>query len=172
MERLAEIGRVAAVSSLYETTPVGGPEQPDYLNAVIVLDTEASPRAVLDHCLAVERERGRERRERWAPRTLDLDVLVAGETRIEEPGLVVPHPRLAERRFVLAPLAEVWPGALPDGRRPSDLLSAVAGQAIRRVAGPGWARSPALRRPAALAAGAVLAVAGLAAAAWSLARRR
>ena len=138
MLRLGELGRVAGVSSLYESAPVGGPPQPDYLNAVILLDTQETPRAVLDHCLAVERERGRERGTRWSARTLDLDLLVAGDQQIDEPGLTIPHPRIAERRFVLVPLAEVWPGALPDGRRPTDLVGGVASQQIRRVAGPGW----------------------------------
>lgn len=138
MQRLGALGRMVAVSSLYETAPVGGPTQGDYLNAVILLDTTATAREVLGHCLSVERERGRERGERWGARTLDLDVLIAGEERIDEPGLVVPHPRLAERRFVLAPLAEVWTGPLPDGRVPAGLAERVADQDVRRVAGPGW----------------------------------
>jgi 2-amino-4-hydroxy-6-hydroxymethyldihydropteridine diphosphokinase len=138
VQRLGALGRVAAVSSLYETAPVGGPQQGHYLNAVILLDTTATAREVLGRCLTIERERGRERTERWAARTLDLDVLVAGEERIDEPGLVVPHPRLAERRFVLVPLAEVWTGPLPDGRLPAELAERVADQDVQRVAGPGW----------------------------------
>jgi 2-amino-4-hydroxy-6-hydroxymethyldihydropteridine diphosphokinase len=123
---------------------------------------------MLDHCLAVERERGREREERWAARTLDLDVLVAGDEHIDEPGLTVPHPRLAERRFVVEPLADVWRGALPDGRHPVELAEGLADQHVRRVAGPGWA-DPAPRRAAAVTAS--LAV-GIAAIAWCRRRAR
>lgn len=172
MERLGALGRVVAVSSLYETAPVGGPPQGDYLNAVILLDTSATAREVLGHCLSVERERGRERAERWAARTLDLDVLVAGEERIDEPGFVVPHPRLAERRFVLVPLAEVWTGPLPDGRAPAGMAERVADQDLRRVAGPGW-EAGGLERTAwvvPLAVAPVLALAALAAV-WRRVRR-
>lgn len=161
------------MSSLYETAPVGGPEQGDYLNAVVLLDTSLGARALLEHCLAIERERGRLRRDRWGPRTLDLDVLVVGDARIDEPGLTVPHPLLAERRFVLEPLGEVWPGPLPDGRMVGDLLGEVAGQAVRRVAGPEWARRSRQRDAPLAAAAAVAGLAVLGAAArWALRRRR
>ncbi len=136
---LAAFGEVVAVSPLYETAPLGGPDQGPYLNAVAVLDTPLEPRRLLEGMLALEGRMGRERRERWGPRTLDLDLLVYGDRVVEEPGLTVPHPRLAGRRFVLAPLADVWPGLrLPDGRAVADLLQAVAGQEATRIGGDRW----------------------------------
>ena len=117
--------RVAAVSTVRETDPVGFLDQPKFLNAVAALDTDLSPRALLDRLLAVERALGRERTgPRYGPRAIDLDLLVYGGETIDEPGLTVPHPRLAERRFVLEPLAELDPElALPDGRRILELLT-------------------------------------------------
>lgn len=97
------------LSALYETEPVGGPPQGPYLNAVAGGRTALAPRPLLEACLDVERERGRERRERWAARTLDVDLLLYGGRCVDEPGLRVPHPRLHERRFVLEPLAEIAP---------------------------------------------------------------
>jgi 2-amino-4-hydroxy-6-hydroxymethyldihydropteridine diphosphokinase len=97
-------------SSLWLTEPVGGPPQGWFLNAVAGGETALAPEALLEACLAVEREMGRVRAERNGPRTIDVDVLLFGGERREGPGLVVPHPRLHERRFVLAPLAEVAPG--------------------------------------------------------------
>lgn len=100
-------------SSPWRTEPVGGPAgQPDFINAVALLDPPealADPRRLLDWLLELERNHGRERQERWAARTLDLDLLAYGERRLSEPGLELPHPRLTERVFVLAPLAELWP---------------------------------------------------------------
>lgn len=116
---------VTAVSTLRETDPVGYADQPRFLNGVAALETDLAPRALLDRLLAVERELGRVRGEgpRFGPRTIDLDLLLHGDEVVDEPGLVVPHPRLAERRFVLEPLHELEPGlTLPDGRRVSDLL--------------------------------------------------
>ncbi len=125
--------RVLRVSSIHETDPVGGPPQPRYLNAVAEVETELGPRALLETLLGVEARFGRERRERWGPRTLDLDLLLHGTRTVEEPGLVVPHPRMHERAFVLAPLCEL----VPEGRHPvsrrtwSDLLAALTTGAIR-----------------------------------------
>ena len=116
---------VVAVSTLRETDPVGYADQPRFLNGVAALETDLASRALLDRLLAVERELGRVRGEgpRFGPRTIDLDLLLHGDEVVDEPGLVVPHPRLAERRFVLEPLHELEPGlVLPDGRRVSDLL--------------------------------------------------
>ena len=94
-------------SQVYETVPVGGPRQGLYLNAVVRLETRLSARRLLDHLFAIERDRGRVRgTERWGPRSLDLDLLLYGDATVDEPGLCVPHPRLAERRFVLLPLCE------------------------------------------------------------------
>jgi 2-amino-4-hydroxy-6-hydroxymethyldihydropteridine diphosphokinase len=115
---------LVAVSSLRETDPVGYEDQPRFLNGALAADTALSPRELLDRLLAVERELGRDRRgPRFGPRTVDLDLLLYGDDTVDEPGLTVPHPRLAERRFVLEPLAELDPElALPDGRRVRDLL--------------------------------------------------
>ena len=113
---LAQLGEPVAVSSLYESAPIGGPDQGPYINAVVVIETDHGVREVLDVCMAIEKRHGRERRERWGPRTLDLDILLYGDRSIDEPGLTVPHPHLGERRFVLAPLLEAEPEAtLPDG---------------------------------------------------------
>jgi 2-amino-4-hydroxy-6-hydroxymethyldihydropteridine diphosphokinase len=109
LERLATTPGIAlvAVSGLFETRPVG-PPQPPYLNAAAALDTTLSARDLLSRLLAIEREAGRTRgAERNAPRTLDLDLLLFGGESIDEPDLCVPHPRLAERPFVLEPLAEI-----------------------------------------------------------------
>lgn len=100
---------VVAVSQLRETDPVGVVEQPPFLNGAIALDTSLSPRAVLELLLEIEEELGRVRGERWGPRTVDLDLLVYGDERVDEDGLHVPHPRLHERRFALEPLAELDP---------------------------------------------------------------
>jgi 2-amino-4-hydroxy-6-hydroxymethyldihydropteridine diphosphokinase len=114
---------VAAVSGVYETDPVG-PEQPDYLNAVVAVDTVLDAHALLEVGQRLEADARRVRGERWGPRTLDVDVLFYGDARIEEPDLVVPHPRWEERDFVLAPLADLgyagvaqreWNGVRPTG---------------------------------------------------------
>ncbi len=108
-ERLESLGRVAARSSLYSTEPVGLADQPRFLNAVVVLETELDPRSLLKGLLKIEQEFGRDRSSgiRNGPRTLDLDILVYGDQQISEPGLEIPHPRMQERDFVLIPLLEV-----------------------------------------------------------------
>lgn len=131
---LSDLGKLVRVSSLYETAPIGGPAQSKYLNAVVVIDTELPPRRLLDECLRIEREQGRERRERWGPRTLDLDVLIYGTDTIDEADLTVPHPRMTERRFVLDPLLEVWPDVmLPDGTPLASHSATVSDQEVRRA---------------------------------------
>ena len=121
---VAALPGVVAVSSLRETEPVGPVEQPPFLNGAVALETELSPRELLDVLLAVERELGRERRERWGPRTIDLDLLLYGDRVVDEPGLSLPHPRLHERRFALEPLAELDPElAVPGRGRVKDLLA-------------------------------------------------
>lgn len=100
---------VVAASSLYETDPVGGPEQGRFLNAVVALETELGPRELLVVAQSLEDDAGRVRVERWGPRTLDVDVLLVGDVVVSEPDLVVPHPRMWERGFVLAPLHDVAP---------------------------------------------------------------
>jgi 2-amino-4-hydroxy-6-hydroxymethyldihydropteridine diphosphokinase len=107
-ERLAVLLSGAVASGRYETTPVGGsPEAPLYLNEVVVGSTMLAPRALLDTLLAIERECGRERPFKDAPRTLDLDLILYGDFVIDEPGLTVPHPRFRDRAFVLDPLSEI-----------------------------------------------------------------
>ena len=116
---------LVAVSTLRETDPVGYADQPRFLNGVAALETELAPRGLLDRLLAVERELGRVRGEgpRFGPRTIDLDLLLYGDEVVEKPGLVVPHPRLTDRQFVLEPLHELDPElTLPDGQRVADLL--------------------------------------------------
>jgi len=131
---LAETGSLVRVSSLYETAPVGGPKQGPYLNAVAVVDTELPVERLLERCLEIEREQGRERRERWGPRTLDLDILLYGNETVTGESLTVPHPRMTERRFVLEPLLEAWPDAvLPDGTPLVRFSDEVASQKVRKL---------------------------------------
>lgn len=112
---------VARSSRIYETEPVG-PPQPPYLNAVLEVETTLTPRELLEACQAVEDALGRVRAERWGPRTIDVDVLTYDELTVDEPDLVIPHPRMHERGFVLVPLGELdADAALPGGRRLSTL---------------------------------------------------
>ena len=125
-----------AVSPVYETTPVGGPEQPDYLNAVVIAETSMPARAVLERCLSLEDAYGRVRDERWGPRTLDLDLIIYGDEVSNSPGLTLPHPRAHERAFVLAPWLDADPQAQLPGCGPvADLLAAVGTAGIARVEG-------------------------------------
>lgn len=109
---LARLGEVVAQSSLYRTEPVGYAEQPRFANAAMALRTEFEPETLLEHMLAVERSFGRDRSQSApkGPRTLDLDLLLIDNLVVQSPTLTLPHPALAERRFVLAPLAEIAPG--------------------------------------------------------------
>jgi 2-amino-4-hydroxy-6-hydroxymethyldihydropteridine diphosphokinase len=117
---------VVAVSQLRETEPEGVVDQPTFLNGAAALDTTLSARELLDLLHSVERELGRVRAERWGPRTVDLDLLVFGDEVVDEPGLTVPHPRLAERRFALEPLAELDPELVVPGLgRVADALAAL-----------------------------------------------
>ncbi|MDY5060323.1 2-amino-4-hydroxy-6-hydroxymethyldihydropteridine diphosphokinase [Staphylococcus simulans] len=101
--------KVVKVSSFYETEPVGYVEQPDFLNLCVEIQTELSPKAVLESGLAIEQQLHRVRKERWGPRTLDIDILLYGDQIIEEEDLTIPHPRMTERAFVLIPLQEIAP---------------------------------------------------------------
>jgi 2-amino-4-hydroxy-6-hydroxymethyldihydropteridine diphosphokinase len=116
-QRLESLGRVVRRSSLYSTAPVGFAEQPRFVNAVVELETELEPRLLLKRLLAIEQEFGRDRAAGIAngPRTLDLDILLLEDLQIREPGLEIPHPRLAERAFVLIPLNEIAPQAVVPG---------------------------------------------------------
>ena len=116
---------VVAVSSLRETEPVGYVDQPRFLNGACAVETDLSPRELLERLLAVEQALGRERGKepRWGPRTIDLDLLLYGQEEVDEAGLTVPHPRLTERSFALEPLLELDPSLhLPDGRALQELL--------------------------------------------------
>lgn len=104
--------RVVKSSTLRNTAPVGGPPQGDYLNAAAELETTLSPAALLDAALAIERAMGRTRGVRWGPRIIDIDILLCDDAVLDGPDLVVPHPRMHERRFVLEPLAEIAPDAV------------------------------------------------------------
>ncbi len=118
--------QLVAQSSLYRSAPVGYANQPDFVNAVAVIHTALTPCALLDALLSIERMHGRVREFPNAPRTLDLDIALYGERVINEPGLTVPHPRMHQRAFVLAPLAEIAPDAqVPGHGRVRDLLAAV-----------------------------------------------
>ena len=129
IQKLSELPRtnLLARSKLYATEPWGNRDQPGFVNAVAVLDTQLNARELLDALLSIERQAGRERNgERWGPRILDLDILLYGAARIDEPALHVPHPRLQERAFVLVPLAEIAPLLyIPDAGRVVDLLSKI-----------------------------------------------
>lgn len=109
--------RLLRTSRLYRSPPWGRTDQPDFINAVAMLETGLSPRELLDAMLGIEHQAGRERRpdERWGPRTLDLDLLLYGGAAIDEPGLHVPHPHLHERMFALQPLVEIAPDAMIPG---------------------------------------------------------
>jgi 2-amino-4-hydroxy-6-hydroxymethyldihydropteridine diphosphokinase len=126
--------RLLARSSLYRTAPVGKLDQPDFVNAVAVLDTKLLPRGLLRELLALEELHGRVRREPNGPRTLDLDLLLLGDRVICEAGLEVPHPRMHQRAFVLLPLAEVSPHAVIPGRGSVlELAAGVADQGVIRI---------------------------------------
>jgi 2-amino-4-hydroxy-6-hydroxymethyldihydropteridine diphosphokinase len=122
---LTEHGDVVAVSPLYETEPVGGPDQGPYLNCVVELATTDSPPQLLARCQELEGQAERVRTVRWGPRTLDADVLMVGTESINTPDLVVPHPRMWERRFVLAPLADLAPDLVT-----RDQVAAAGGEVV------------------------------------------
>ena len=113
---LREVGTLVAESQVYETDPVGGPdEQGPYLNMVVEIETTLDPYALLRRCQRIEAEAMRQRTVRWGPRTLDVDVILYDGVTIQSDELTLPHPRFAERRFVLTPLAEIAPERCPDG---------------------------------------------------------
>lgn len=126
---------VSAVSSLYRTAPLGPPGQPDYVNAAVVLTTAMGPEPLLDVCQQIENAHGRTREgERWGPRTLDVDVLLYGQLRIETPRLSVPHPQMHLRGFVLVPLAEIAPSLMvPERGHVEALLAAICADDVQRL---------------------------------------
>jgi len=132
--RLRELGQVVAESFVYETAPLG-PPQPHFYNAAARLRTHLAPEALLAAMLQIERDYGRERRERWGPRSLDLDLLWAAGTAINLPTLVVPHPELARRAFALVPLLDVAADATEPGtgRSYRSVLAALNAEPLQRV---------------------------------------
>jgi 2-amino-4-hydroxy-6-hydroxymethyldihydropteridine diphosphokinase len=129
--------RLLASSSLYRSVPVGVGPQPDFVNAVAKVETALSARELLEELLTAEVRFGRERPSPGAPRTLDLDLLLYGDAVIAEPGLVVPHPRMHERAFVLLPLAEIAAEVTIPGRgNIRALLAACRGQKIEKIGAP------------------------------------
>jgi 2-amino-4-hydroxy-6-hydroxymethyldihydropteridine diphosphokinase len=126
--------RLLRASSLYDSEPVGDVEQPNFLNAVAELETELSPRQLLWNLLLIERRLGRTRTRRWGPRTIDLDLLLYGDRVVDTRDLVVPHPRMHERAFVLKPLLELDSSvAIPGRGSVADLLRACADQRAERA---------------------------------------
>lgn len=148
IEDLETLGRVVAVSQLFESDPIGGPEQDPFLNAVAVVETNVEPRAFLKGLHVIEGEHGRAREVHWGPRTLDLDLIAVGDETSNREELVLPHPRAAERAFVLAPLVAIRPDfTFPDGRRAAALLEDVADQQLRVVGGDDWSVEPRAEHP-------------------------
>jgi 2-amino-4-hydroxy-6-hydroxymethyldihydropteridine diphosphokinase len=126
--------RLTGASSLYASAPVGYAEQPDFVNAAVALQTDLEPRALLGELQAIESRFGRTRTFPNAPRTLDLDILLFGERVIDEPGLKVPHPRLHERAFALAPVVELDPNCVIPGRgRAAEWLARCGDQRVKRL---------------------------------------
>ncbi|MGB9098104.1 2-amino-4-hydroxy-6-hydroxymethyldihydropteridine diphosphokinase [Erwinia sp.] len=121
-------------SAFYRTPPYGPPDQPDYLNAAVALETSLAPEALLDHTQRIELEQGRVRKdERWGPRTLDLDIMLFGELTLNTPRLIVPHYDIANRAFMLVPLLEIAPDlTFPDGTAAAELLAKLDASAIQR----------------------------------------
>jgi 2-amino-4-hydroxy-6-hydroxymethyldihydropteridine diphosphokinase len=122
------------LSPLWRTPPWGKTDQDWFVNAVAVGRSAASPRALLDLCLSVETAMGRVRSERWGPRNIDVDLLYVGDLVVEEPGLSLPHPRMAERGFVMAPLADLRPARMIAGRRADARARDFAGEGMQRMA--------------------------------------
>ena len=142
----SEVGGRLRVESLYRTAPIG-PDQPDFLNSAVVLEWPGDLHRLLDLTSSLELRFGRERNQRWGPRTLDLDLLWAGAREVDSPRLRIPHGSLESRAFALRPLLEL----VPDARRPNDglpydsMVSAVRSQRIELVSGPSWAAASTAR---------------------------
>jgi 2-amino-4-hydroxy-6-hydroxymethyldihydropteridine diphosphokinase len=130
--------QVVKISPVYESSPVGVTAQPDFLNLVVQVATTHSPHELLTECQRIEADLGRVRRERWGPRTIDIDLLLYGDARIDDESLAVPHPRMRERSFVLAPLAEIAPGLKMDGKTVGELAAALGEAGLRKLGPLDW----------------------------------
>lgn len=139
ISRLASLGRVLSVSAFYEAEPVEVTDQPWFLNCVVTLETLRTPPQLMQDILQIERDMGRKRTREKGPRTIDIDILLFGECLIEDEGLTIPHPAMHERRFVLAPLAEIAPDAIHPRlhRSAREMLEAlpVGQQTVRKYTG-------------------------------------
>lgn len=120
-------------SSVYESKPVGVLDQPDFLNLVVLIETTLAPQVLLELCLWIENRLGRERRERWGPRLIDLDVLTFDDVVCQDDRLVLPHPRMHERSFVLTPLAEISPDLLLNGQAVCEHAARVGEDGLQRL---------------------------------------
>jgi 2-amino-4-hydroxy-6-hydroxymethyldihydropteridine diphosphokinase len=137
VDGLAAEAHIVAVSAIFETTPMGGPPQPDYYNAVVILDTGRSAAELLELAHRLESAAARVRRERWGPRTLDVDVLAYEGMRSDDPELTLPHPRAHERAFVLLPWLDADPDARIDGTGSvAELVRTVDASGVRRLTEP------------------------------------
>ena len=133
--------RVTTVSSLYSTAPVGFDDQPDFLNAAVAIRTPLSPAELLALCNRIERQIGRKRTIRWGPRVIDIDILLYNDVVAHERGLVLPHPRMMDRAFVLAPLAEIAPETeLEGGVSARDAAGRIDSDGIELIEGPTWSK--------------------------------
>ncbi|HXC01985.1 MAG TPA: 2-amino-4-hydroxy-6-hydroxymethyldihydropteridine diphosphokinase [Opitutaceae bacterium] len=130
--------QVVKVSSVYESSPVGVTAQPDFLNLVVQVETPHTPHELLAECLRMETDLGRVRRERWGPRTIDIDLLLYGDAKIDDESLAVLHPRMRERSFVLVPLAEIAPGLKLDGKTIGELAAALGEDGLRKLGPLDW----------------------------------
>lgn len=130
---IVAIGTVTGVSNVYETEPVGGPEQGRFLNAVAVVETDIAAHSLLDHLQEVETGALRERLARWGPRTLDLDIVASDGPPVESDRLVIPHRSAGEREFVLRPLCDVWDTADVGGVAARDALERIASQGVELI---------------------------------------
>jgi len=127
--------KLVARSSDYRTPPWGVTDQPPFINCAIAVETALPPRALLERALAVERALGRDRtrEQRWGPRPIDIDLLAYGDVTLNEPDLILPHPRLFERAFVLVPLAEIVPEHVIAGQRIADVSAAIDANGVLRL---------------------------------------
>ncbi len=132
---------ISAVSPLYRTQPVGLKNQPDFLNAVIEVKTTLNPNELLKNCQELENRLGRKRTIRWGPRVIDIDILLYESVEINDESLIIPHPRMMERAFVLVPLAEIAPNlVLPSGDLASAVAETVDKSGIEQVQDGAWSR--------------------------------